>query len=334
MKTLHLTSHVGTRKNIENVFNYLNMGDQLVTESCVYTGFYINAQVADEIWTYYQNEDKLVGYDCLLFTDTTMIARPFLQNLDKHNFFIIIYVTNRFDWGFFGREDHDYLKLYSEVSSIYDNRVIFCADNNYDQYYAKVHNISFLYEKCINLTPQLCDKIHLPSKNKFFIYNRGTKINNYEDILKTHNIDYDIFGENYNRYKDSEEICEYTGFIHLPYQVNIQSLWENLGYYIIYFIPSKKFIKELIAAESWYYWEEKDRPQFLEQSIDFSEWYTDENTCLFEYFDSWSDLESKSKNITPDYLIQKKETIKKFMMNSNENNLLKWQNIFNINKII
>jgi len=61
-----------------------------------------------------------------------------------------------------------------------------------------------------------------------------------------------------------------------------------------------------------------------------SEWYIDENSCLFEYFDSWSDLELKSKNVTRDYLIHKKETIKKFMMNSNENNLLKWKNIFNI----
>jgi len=41
MKTLHLTCHSGTRRNIENVFNYLNMNCDLVTESSVYGGFYI-----------------------------------------------------------------------------------------------------------------------------------------------------------------------------------------------------------------------------------------------------------------------------------------------------
>jgi hypothetical protein len=194
-----------------------------------------------------------------------------------------------------------------------------------------LHDICFLYDKCINLTPQLCDKIHLPQPEnyKFFIYNRGTKIENYQNILKNHNIEYDVFGPNYSRYKDSEEICQYKGFIHLPYQVNIQSLWENLGYYIIYFIPSKRFIKELIASESWYYWEEKDRSQFLEESLDLSEWYIDENKCLFEYFDSWDELELKSKNITPDYLFEKKQIIKDFMMKNNEQNLIKWKDIFN-----
>ena len=126
MKTLHLTSHSGTRRNIENVFNYLNMSDDIVTESSVYTGLYINKETADNIWLYYQNEHKLCDYKCIFFTDTSMVARPFLQNIDKHNLFIIIYVTNRFDWGFFGRKDEDYLKLYSEMSK--HERVVFFSD--------------------------------------------------------------------------------------------------------------------------------------------------------------------------------------------------------------
>ena len=324
---MHLTSHIGTRRNIEVLYNYLNMDNQLVTESSIYNGFYISKQKANEIWEYYENNTNLKEEcKCLFFTDTTMVARPFLQNIEKHNFFIIIYITNRFDWGFFGNKDEEYVELYSKMSR--HNRVVFCADNNYDLYYAKIHDIQFLYDKCINLTPSLCDKIHLPNKNKFFIYNRGTKINNYESILKNHNIEYDIFGENYDSYRDSEHICEYNGFIHLPYQVNIQSLWENLGYYVIYFIPSKRFIKEMIFTESWYYWEEKDRSYLLEESIDLSQWYNDENKVLFEYFDTWEDLALKTKNITQDYIFEKKQTIKNFMMNSNEQNLIKWKNLF------
>jgi len=326
MKTLHITSHSGTRRNIEDMFNYLNIRDQLVTENSVYNGFYISKQTADDIWDHYHNLNKLNDYTCLFFTDTSMVARPFLQNIDKHNLFIIVYITNRFDWGFFGKKDDEYIDMYSEMSK--HNRVIFCSDNNYDQHYAKKHNIQFLYDKCINLTPYLSDKIHLPNKDKFFIYNRGTKINTYEHILQKYNIDYDIFGENYDRYRDSEHICEYKGFIHLPYQVNIQSLWENLGYYVIYFIPSKRFIKELIVTEPWYYWEEKERSHLLEESVELSEWYIDENKILFEYFDSWDDLELKTKNITQEYLFEKKQIIRDFMINSNEQNLIKWKDIF------
>ena len=38
--------------------------------------------------------------------------------------------------------------------------------------------------------------------DKFFIYNRGTKIENYKIFLDTLNIKYDIYGENYERFKD------------------------------------------------------------------------------------------------------------------------------------
>lgn len=80
--------------------------------------------------------------------------------------------------------------------------------------------------------------------------------------------------------------------------------------------------------ESWYYWEEKERPNLLEESVDLSEWYTNENKVLFEYFDNWVELELKTKNITHDYLFEKKQQIKTFMMNNNEQNLIKWKHIF------
>ena len=84
--------------------------------------------------------------------------------------------------------------------------------------------------------------------------------------------------------------------IHLPYQVNIMQLWENLGNNIIHFIPSKKFIKELIWNNDWYSWEEKYRePCLFEKSIDLSEWYQEENEDYFIYFNSWEDLKLKTK---------------------------------------
>jgi hypothetical protein len=325
MKTLHLTKHVGTRKNIENVFSYLNMPEKIVTEGCIRNDYYIHKELADEIWLHYEN--KLTDYNCLIFTDTSMVARAFLQNIEKHNCFIIVYITNRFDWGIFGFKDEEYISLYSNVSN--HNRVFFCADNNFDQYYAKNHNIHFLYEQPIYLTPQLCHVIHSNLTNKFFVYDRGTHYSTYENILKERSIEHDIFGEKYERYRNTEHICEYKGIIHLPYQTNIQSLWENLGYYIVYFIPSKKFIHELIEKEDWYYWEEKHKPRDLfEKSIELSEWYIDENRSLFEYFDSWDELEYKTKNTTDEYFMEKRENIKQFMIKSNKSNLYKWQNIF------
>jgi hypothetical protein len=325
MKTLHLTSHRGTRQNIVNVFNYLNVRETLVTESSVCNSYYITKEKADEIWKHYKN--RLNDYNCLFFTDTSMVARPFLQNIDDHNLFIIVYITNRFDWGIFGFKDQEYINLYSKLSN--HERVFFCADNNYDQYYATQNKISFFYNSRISLTPKLSQETHLYKKSTFFVYDRGTNFLDYKQILENYEIQYELFGQKYQQYRDTEHICEYKGIIHLPYQTNIQSLWENLGYYIIYFIPSKKFIKELIARESWYYWEEKHKSKdIFEKSIELAEWYIDDNKNLFEYFDSWEELALKTKNITHEYLLKKKKIIKEFMIYSNNENLLKWETIF------
>lgn len=322
MSALHLTSHVGTIKNIENVFKMLNIGNKLITQSLIDKSYYYNEKTANEIWEHYS--DKLNGISVLIFTDTSMIARPFLQNLEKHDCLIIVYVTNRFDWGIWGFRDDLYYKLYAD-SSIHE-RVIFCADNNYDQYYAMAHNIKFAFDS-IKLTPIISETVLLPSKNKFFIYNRGTKINKYEQYLKNRNIDYDLYGEGFDRFKNNQSICEYKGFIHLPYQVNIQSLWENLGHFIIYFIPSKKFITELIRQDnSWYYWEEKNRPNdLLMKSITLSEWYNETNQDVFEYFESWDDLKYKIENMNDEYLLNKKHKIKNFIEKSNASNFEKWK---------
>ena len=327
MNALHLTSHIGTTKNIQNVFKFLNIENKLITQRCINYSLYYNEETANDMWNYYS--DKLQDISVLIFTDTSMIARPFLQNIEKHNCLIVVYITNRFDWGIWGFTDDFYYKLYSELSN--HNRVVFCSDNNYDQYYAMTHNVKFLYDAPIKLTPIINENIIKNSNNKFFIYNRGTKINKYEQYLKTLNIDYDIYGEGYDRFENTESICQYNGFIHLPYQTNIQSLWENLGYFIIYYIPSKNFITELIMQDnSWYYWEEKNRPyELLIQSITLSEWYNEENKEVFEYFDSWDDLKYKIENTNDEYIIDKKNKIKAFIENSNKSNIEKWKNILN-----
>lgn len=325
MKALHLTNHVGTKGHIENVFKYLNLEDCLISEKFIRDLLYISKIEADQIWEYYKKCLKELDIKYLIFTDTSMMARPFLQNIDDHDYNIIIYITNRFDWGIFNGKDCEYIELYSKLSN--NQRVVFCADNDYDQYYAKIHNINFLYEKRICLTPKLCDTIILPISNKYFITDRGTQLKNYTEELDKLGIDYDIFSSKGVKYRDCLHLCEYRSTIHFPYQVNIQSLWENLGYYIIYFIPSKRFLMELLRTQDWYYWEEKNRPEHLEKSVELSEWYKDENACLFEYFDSWHDLKFKTRNFTQEYAEHKKKIIHEIITLRNKESLFKWNTI-------
>jgi hypothetical protein len=317
LNILHITNHVGTSSNIANMCKLLK--HPLTTLSWRYH-YYINEADADIIFDEYKNLIKTFTH--IIFTDTSMIARPFLQNIQKHTCRLIVYVTNRFNWGIWGFEDIQFNELYCRTSR--HERVLFTSDNKYDMYYAQRHNVFFNSDNILRLTPYIEPKdiISLPTNNRFFIYNRGTKLEAYKESLDGLQIDYDVFGEGFSRFRDQKHICEYIGIIHLPYQTNIQSLYENLAYNIIYFLPSYRFISELVKT-GWYYWEEKHRPSdMLEESIKLSEWYVIENQYLFVYFDNWEDLKTQITNVD---IINKKTQIQKHMRENQETNLQIWQ---------
>jgi hypothetical protein len=325
-RVLHLTNHVGTTKNINAVFNQLNIIENLKTENWDH-GIYICKNKANEIYLEYK--EKIKNFDILIFTDLSMIiARPFLQNINEHNLFIIIYITNRFDWGvsFLKDKDNDFYNMCSLISN--HPRVFFCADNSYDYYFAQIHKINFYFNDPIKLSPILQNIINNISNkllDKLFIYNRGSSYESYKQFLYNNHIEHDVFGEKYSKYRDLDHICEYKAVLHFPYQVNTQSLWEYLAYNIIYFLPSKKFIYELINNTSWYYWEEKNRPfDLFIKSIEISEWYIYDHKDLFIYFDSWEELKLKFENLTNDEILKKKQLIHEFMESNNKINLEKW----------
>lgn len=334
MHFLHITNHPGTTRNIHNVFAYL--GKEIVTETCAFP-LHITEEHASQIWTDYQTREYPSRYQTILFTDTSMYARPFLQHIEDHSMNIVVYVTNRFDWGAWHIHDHAYATLYADRSR--HPRVFFLADNRYDQYYASViHGIHFRNADLFRLTPQISQNYSLETKekimihnSKLFIYNRGTFLRFYEDLLPFTKQEYDIYGyDGYQRYQDEYHISEYLGFLHLPYQTNIQSLWENLGHGIIYFIPSKTFLLELIK-EPWYYWEEKCKsPELCATSIDLAEWYQAENAVFFVYFDSWADLKEQRDIFLENNsaIYYKKKHISLQLIESNRLSLDKWDAVF------
>jgi hypothetical protein len=253
-----------------------------------------------------------------------MLARPLLQNISHHNIKIIIYITNRFNWGDWNLNDREYYELYSNLSN--HENVIFIADNKYDIYWSSLFHIKFFKNGLIRNCPEISNQIITSINNKFFIYDRGTNLNHYICHLDNRQISYDIYGgKNYPRFRNQEHICEYKGIIHLPYQTNIMSLWENLGYFIIYFIPSKQLITEWILNENWYYWEESRKSRYiLLKSIEYAEWYQDENKDLFVYFDNWDDLKQKIEETNYE---DKKRMIQNYIIRNNINYLHQWNEI-------
>jgi hypothetical protein len=335
MHFLHITNHAGTTRNIKNVFSYLGKIDSLQTETCTFP-LHITETHASQIWEMFQARDYSSQPKTMIFTDTSMYARPFLQHIEDHSMNIIVYVTNRFDWGAWHIHDHAYATQYAEYSR--HPRVFFLADNRYDQFYASsIHGLHFRFPDILRLTPIISQNYSVEKEkimihnSKMFLYNRGTFLHFYQHLLPFPSQEYDVYGyEGYPRYQDEYHISEYLGFLHLPYQTNIQSLWENLGHGIFYFIPSKTFLLELIL-EPWYYWEEKCKsPELCAKSIDLAEWYQPENAVFFVFFDSWIDLREKRDIFLEDNvaIYYKKKHISMQLMESNEIAIQKWKDVF------
>ena len=338
MYFLHITNHCGTIRNINNVFSFVNLEYQLITETCSFP-LHITEEHASQIWQDYNAKLKDKSIQTLIFTDTCMYARPFLQHIEDHSMNILLYVTNRFDWGAWHVQDPVYSTFYAQISQ--HPRVFFLADNRYDQFYASIiHGISFHFPDIVRLTPKITQNYSRESQekiivhnSKLFLYNRGTFVRYFQHLLPFTQEEYDVYGyDGYSRYQDEYHISEYLGFLHLPYQTNIQSLWENVGHGILYFIPSKTFLLELIS-EPWYYWEEKCKsPDLCRKSVDLAEWYQPENELFFVYFDSWEDLREKrdiflENNATIYY---KKKHISMQLEESNRLAISKWKSVLDL----
>lgn len=355
IKILHITNHTGTILNANQLEKYINTPDihpishpishpikiQITTRPWS-NSYYITESHADTIFQEWR--DIIAPFDILLFTDTAMYGRPFLQNIDKHPCQIIFYITNRFDWGIWNIQDPTFYTLYSEAS--YNPRIRFTADNRYDKYYAqRKGNIYFPMEDYMRLVPHISPpqnthtqtNIHTHSQTttiqnnaiRFLVQNRGTDVSRYISHLDKYQIPYDIFDTN-KRYRDKEHICEYLGILHLPYQVNIQSLWENLGYGIIHFIPSKTFLIQLVQSD-WYYWEESARGEpYLSKSIELSEWYCPDIADCFIFFDSWDDLYHKYSScvLYPKWYMDKRHYIIETVKSNNKTTVSKWIGLF------
>jgi hypothetical protein len=286
---------------------------------------HISGEYANILWQSYSDIAK--DFTTVVITDTAMYSRAFLQNMDKHHLNVIIYVTNRFDWGFFDTHEYDrpaYTKLLAEASR--NPRVRFCADNRFDQYLCNINDIQFYYGDIVRLTPILREPV-LPIYQKAFVYDRGTPLHYYINAMPDNRIEYDVFNSVYNPFRDIAHVSEYRCIFHLPYQTNVQALWENLGYGNIYLIPSKRFIEELINTESWYYWEERvNGEERLEKSIELAEWYQPELAEFFVYFDSWEGIHSKFYDTD---FVEKKRALYKYMQKNNKEQTRRWAHLLN-----
>ena len=91
---------------------------------------------------------------------------------------------------------------------------------------------------------------------------------------------------------------KFKGIIYLPYQASSLIFWEGLQRKMIFFVPSKRFLRAMNEKKMVHIY--CLLPNGVEEFIDWMEWYADAYQDIIVYFDSWQDLKKKVETLDYD----------------------------------
>ena len=331
-KVLHLTFHRGCLNEFERIADFFDMEltsimvqgkpPKWLDGKTIGNGIYnVTHDMAESAWQLHK--DFFDQFDVIITSDTAPLARIFLQNSWKKP--LIIWICNRFDYADLetarGRfPDQEYYSLFKQAAL---SRLVRIASYTPFEYmYAERKEVSLgtltikpctlpVSQNIVSDLPQGMNK-----SETFFIppYHNDTRYMNLTGKCKALGI------QAYSgRYNGPQDLIGFKGIIHIPYGLSNMALFENIQLGLIYFVPSKKFIKEL-AQKPNFWFQNKDMG-----GIDGSEWYLQENAPLFVYFDSWDDLVHKVETL--DYE-EKRKIVLAFAKEHTTTMLSRWENIF------
>ncbi len=330
LKLLHLSFHIGCNNDFDEVAKELNFevtnwvpSDQVhfLGEHVGNALYNISQERGKQIWL--RHEDYFNQFDVIMTSDTSRLARIFLENGWQKP--LIIWICNRFDYcdagtaRQYGLPDQAFLDTMR--AAINKSNVKIISYTPYEHHYAHKRNV---------LIPQRTIKPlgHLPRSfengssaiptsiqkgETIFLYPRQSPKQSDYIITACRGMGLSIYS---GVYKGPEDLSDFKAVIYFPYQASNFALFENIQQGIIHFVPSEKFIENHRRHVRSFTW----------GSFELCEWYAPENRALFVYFDSWDDL--KQKVTTLDYNAMHAQVISRARQHRADT-LIQWRTVFN-----
>lgn len=280
---------------------------------------------AKRIW--HKHERLFQSFDAILVSDTAPLSRIFLQNGWKKP--LIVWVCNRFDYcdrASLDDEfpDQEYYELFRKAA--HQKNVFIIPYTSFERYYAKNKNVSinnFVIAPCYPEFAKSFNTCIPPSVKKeatFFLppYHNETQFVDLVKLCESMGI------KSYcGRYNGPKDLKDFKGVIHLPYNWSNLAFFENIRYGIPYFVPSQRFLKQLLATGKYFHAD----MAFLtkDQLFNLSEWYSPLHQDIITYFDSWEDLKYKIE--TTDFARLRKK-VKAYAREHYIRMFDRWQRIF------
>lgn len=335
LRVLHVSFHTGCIKDFEEVAKELGikltswyiLGDRPRFDgysmgNAVYN---IGHKRADLVWALHKN--YFDQFDLIVTSDTAPLSRIFLQHGWKKP--LIIWICNRFDYCDYASldcnfPDKEYYDLFQKAASMPNVRIVSYTPVEY--LWAAVRGVKIgtctikpvgsqehrLRKGTESLIPADIDKTKTFFIPEYFSSEQKAYV---LDQCKQHGIPVYC-----GRYNGPYDLKDFKGIIYIPYQWSNLALFENIYNGLVHFVPSALCVHECVAKGLPLRYCTLDPIYFKE-----SEWYRQENTDLFVYFDSWADLARKIKTVDYEVVCAR---IKKFALHHRGTMMSRWHDIF------
>jgi hypothetical protein len=336
LRILHMGFHAGCIKDFDDVArelglevtNWYILGDRPRFDgyslgNAVYN---IGHRRAEQVWD--KHKDYFDQFDVIVTSDTAPLSRIFLQNGWKKP--LVIWICNRFDYCDYASldcifPDQEYYDLFQKAMMMPNVKIISYTPVEYLWAASKGVQIGADIIKPVGsheTTYRKGNESAIPAnvdKTKT-IFVPGIYMNDMQksyiiEQCKNHNISVYC-----GRYNGPYDLKDFKGILYMPKQWSNLALFENIYNGLVHFVPSEKFIRDAIRQGFPILYCTLD-PIYFEES----EWYREENECLFVYFDSWEDLAEKVR--TTDYK-KRSEIIKQFAARHRQTMVARWKVVF------
>ncbi len=297
-RVLHVGFHSGTQlelvyiaKELGFVLEFQYVEDPVPNKSNL--KYNMNYARADRIWN--ANVNYYSTFDLIIVSDTSAIARIFLQNHWPGK--LIVWICNRFDYAHGSKEatienkdfpypDHEFFNLIRSVGSHWQGKgKVVAGYTEFENVYArKYRNVEvgnlvlkptgFGAALIAPTTSQIPKSIQKSSS--FFLppYENDKVI---PAICKQ--LEISCY---HGRYSGAMDLVGFKAVLHIPYAWSNLALFEIWRVGLVYVIPSQAF---LVTMENIFW-----SPPYDKELLHLSEWYHPDNKDLFVYFNSWQEL--------------------------------------------
>ena len=295
MRLFNIDLHISVIADIKNVFKTINPDIEIIDWSLSGHKWVFNSSpdsvkiITAASWsnlTLELIERFQEEYDEFLQTfDGFLACHPnsFFLLYEKYNKPIIIINTCRYDLPFCWNKNFYMIQEFQERLKIHQAKnLLYVVSNNLaDNEYFKLANPTIETE----IIPSLCLYTNM-------IYNKNHTYTKF--LLYTGNIpDHPLIEKRPHNYK-WQDLANYKGIIHIPYEASTMSIFEHLSSGIPLFFPTKQFLKALWDSgteKQMNYWGQP--PEYLEQTKYDEFWLERADFYEFEgiyYFDSYAEL--------------------------------------------